>query len=397
MLTTLLLTATMAPALHAPAPQGVEWFQGSLDQAIAQARENDSHVLVYFWRNGSDHCGALYQQTLQHDKTGAAMGDVVCLSANYDEDAGGKLFATFNVSTLPTMLFLAPDGKPDDAIAGFIAPEDFHGELARIRSGEGTLRGLTAAAEKTEAGSDEAIESHWLLAGKYADLGNQEAHDAVLTTVRETHDPGGRTVIGARAHLWKIQSDLNAGIGECHCESDDCDENCEYQHSIATLDLAPLYTHAKRVKMEEARFDAWNSIANFEITRKDTDSAVKAYEKAYDFVPKAQVVSFPKNVAMWAVESGEECTKSQKKLALKFATSAVKAAKKLDPESDAFMEAYGDYDVTAVQAEAIGALAFAYHVNGNPTKAKKTAEEALALAGEHADSYREFFSVILNS
>ena len=85
---------------------------------------------------------------------------------------------------------------------------------------------------------------------------------------------------------------------------------------------------------------------------------------------------------------------------LDFATALTdqlhKAAKKLDPESEACQEAYGDYDLQMVQAEATVTLAMVYDLHGNARKAKKTANDALALAGDHADAFREVLATILN-
>lgn len=378
-----------------PPPAELTWFEGSLDQAVAQAREKDSHVLVYFWRNGSDHCSSLYQNTLQNAEVPAALGDMVCLSANYDEKAGGKMFEIFEISTLPTMMFLAPDGKPDDAIAGYIDAKPFTEELARIHRGEGTLRGLKTAADQTEDGSEEAIEAHFKLAGKCLDLGDKHGHDAVMEEVREVHDPKARTLAGARAHLWKIQADLYGSMDKCVCESD-CGEDCAATVSAVNLDLAPLYAHVKKVKQEEAKFETWNSIADFEATKQDVDRAVKAFETAFGLVPKAQAVSYPKNVAMWAVKAGEEATSSQKRLAVKFSEAALSNARKIDPASKDYMGTYGELDPSMLQAEVLCAVAFSHDLAGNRRKAKKAAEEAMSLAGSHKEDFRSYLAAVLS-
>ena len=388
---TLALTPLLAP-VSTPAG-GLEWFQGSLDEAVAKAAEADSHVMVYFWRNGSDHCGKFYQNALQNGRTPRVVGDMVCYSANYDEEVGGELFARFNVSRLPTVLFISPDGVPDDAILGYTDPEGFLSEVERVHRGEGTRRGLLREAETAEVGTEETIELLWKLAGKCSDLGDQENHDAVLASLRETHDPDARTVIGARAHLWKVQKDVYACLEDCACEDDECGEDCSYEASLVQLDPQPLYEHAERVRQDEARFEGWNAVANAEAARRSADTAVKAYRKALEYVPDEQGIGWTKQVAWWAIESGEEATQRQRKLALDMAELCVKKAKNLDPMSEEYAKAYGDAEPRTIQAEALGALAFAYDLHGDARRAKKTAEDALELAG--SDELREFFAEIL--
>lgn len=388
------LLLTLAP-LSAPAvtePSELEWFQGTVNEAVTRAEHHDSHVLIYFWRDGSESCGEFYENALLDARTPAAIGDMVLYSANYDNPIGGELLARYQVSTLPTVLFVAPDGELDDAVIGYAEPDGFLKEVARIRRGEGTRRGLEAALASAKPRSEEAIETLWKLAGKRLDLGDQEGHDAALASIREEHDPRGKTVVGARAHLWKITGDLREQCAECACEGE-CGAECEYTASLAQVDLKPIYTFAKKVEPTEIRFEAWNSVANFEAGRRDTKKAILAFEKAARYVPAEQAVAFPKKVAWWAIEAGEEATKEQKALALEFARLATKNAEACDPASDGYCDSYGETPVEHVRAEALGTLAFALHLNGEVEDARAQAEAAIALVG--SEDYRAFFAPIL--
>ena len=111
-LSLLLSTLTVAPSTTGAE---LEWFDGPLTSAVGQAAENDGLVMVYFWRNGSERCTQMYQETLTNETAVKALGDMVCYSANYDDAAGGKLFGRFNVTTLPTVLFLK-GGEAEDAV-----------------------------------------------------------------------------------------------------------------------------------------------------------------------------------------------------------------------------------------------------------------------------------------
>jgi len=396
-----LLLSTLAVAPPVTGAE-LEWFDGPLTAAVGQAAQDDGLVMVYFWRNGSERCTQMYQETLTNETAVKALGDMVCYSANYDDAAGGKLFGRFNVTTLPTVLFLK-GGQPEDGVNGFIGADDFAYEIARIERGEGTLTGLKTAAASLEEGSDEIIEALFTLAGKHQDLGDQEAHDAVLATVRETHDPQSRTLSGSRAHLWKIQGEIAADIAACQCACEEGEEGeagakyeegadheghdkqCAYEASVAKVDFVPLYAHAKAMKVSEARFEAWTSVANFEFNRADFDLAVKAYGRAAKDVPSAQLVSWPQTISWRLMGREDEATSKEKKLAVKLAEMCLDGADQVgNSASDG--DGYGDGDgggygdPSAVQVRALGTLAFALNFSGNNRKAVKVAKQALELS-----------------
>ena len=97
---------------------------------------------------------------------------------------GAGRAAAFRMARAGWQVFAAVR-KPEDAIVGRIGVEGLVDEIARIERGEGTVSGLTKAVETTKPGSEEAIEARWKLAGKLADLGQSDRHDAILVTIRE--------------------------------------------------------------------------------------------------------------------------------------------------------------------------------------------------------------------
>ena len=117
-LSLLLSTLTVAPPTTGAE---LEWFDGPLTSAVGQAAQDDALVMVYFWRNGSDHCTQLYQETLSNERAVKALASTVCYSANYDDAAGSKLFGRFNVTTLPTILFLK-GGEREDGVRAWPGP-----------------------------------------------------------------------------------------------------------------------------------------------------------------------------------------------------------------------------------------------------------------------------------
>ena len=404
----MLLTILGLAALASPAgtttvlnPAELTWFDGPFMSAVGKARNEKTSVLIYFWSDKSESCGSMYEETIQSDRTNDVLTSNILVSANYNTDAGAALFKRFNVSVLPTVMVIGANGSPEDAIVGYIDPDGFLAEFERIARGEGTVSDLRTKAGAEKAGTDKAIAANWKLAGKLADLGQGEEHDALLVVIREA-DPKARTVIGARAHLWHLQkqiSDKYSGEGqECACSDDKSKEaatECPSCDAFLAADLGPLYTLVKQVREDEARFEVWLTIGNMEARREDVSAAIKAFKTANKVVPNDQSVSFPKGVANWIIDSEEdkEHTIKTKKFALEMAETCVKKARQLDPTSESYKKSYGDLEPRFIVAEGMAVLAFAYDLNGNKKKASKTANAVLELTG--SDDYREYLTPLL--
>ncbi|MFT4542317.1 MAG: hypothetical protein ACI835_004785 [Planctomycetota bacterium] len=391
-------TSAVAPATTAA---DLEWFDGPFTNAIGMARQDDANVVIYFWSDNSESCGKMYTDTIQNQRSKDVLKKNVLVSANYNTDVGAKLFKRFNVTVLPTIMIVTGEGNPEDAIVGIIDVDGFLGEFERIGRHEGTVSGLRAVAAAAKAGSDDAIEANWKLAGKLSDLGQSEGHDKILVTIRES-DPKAKTVIGARAHLWKLRDDINEGCSgkdaECSCDADAAEGKegeCESCDAFVKADLSPLYVFAKKLKADESRFETWQTIGNMEVRKQDVESAVKAFKAANKACPKDQQIGFAKGVANWIINSNKEEQHSTKvkKFALEMAESAVEKARLLDPMTEAYQGAYGETEPRYIQAESMFVLAFAYDLNGDSKKAKKMAAKILELT--ESDDYKETLAPIL--
>jgi thioredoxin-related protein len=368
-----LAAATVSPSTPDPVaghpPTGaanVDWVY-SLPAAIEKAKAEDRMILAYFWADGSEYCGKLYQETLSAADSGAALERFVCVSARHGEEGMQELFERFRVNTLPTMLFLDTDGTPEDLIQGFIPVEDFLGELDRIERGEGTISGMRTEISKAKKNSEEDMGTRMGLAGKLIEVGDEAAHDEILDSIRDD-DPRGRTLTGSRLLL----SDLEEYIAETGGGE-------EYRDN---WDLEPLYSHAKAMRLKEARFEAWNRIANLEVYKMNMPAAFDAFQTAWKLIPEEQAHDWSGSVASWIIENADQRTTLEKKFALDLATANHKLMEEYISEQDG----EPSEEQNGYLASSMNRLAWAYYINGKGPKAVATARRSLKL--HDSEKYR---------
>ena len=142
MLTTtflLALSSTPTAALLAQEPQaGVQWFQGPFFSARGKARAEKKLLAVAFVAQWSDWSKKLEKDTFGDPGVVAALEGLVCYRAEATSREGQRVADKFPVRTYPTVFFVGSDGRPEELIEGYIPPQSFIPELARIRAGQGT-------------------------------------------------------------------------------------------------------------------------------------------------------------------------------------------------------------------------------------------------------------------
>ena len=359
-----------ASLLAQPKPvQPPEWVH-TLAEAQTRARDTSKPILIYCWMNGSDYCTKLFQETLSAKGAADKLGEFVCYSAKHGGAGVTDVFKRYGVTTMPTMLFVTPDGKADDLIQGFIPVDDFVKELARVKHGEGTVSALEKVLATSKPGSDDDVDARWQLAGKIQALGEQDRHDELMASIR-TVDPKGGTLIGARL----IMRDLLEDIAGQDSHGDETDEEAEAR--VKAWDLTPLYAHVKSVKLPAAKHEAWQQIGNMEVNRKDMQSAFKAFHAAWKTCPEDKVVDWSNDIARWIIKGAEQRTSKEKKFALDLATKALATLQKRlkkEPPSEDDQEMYTNYE-----AYCWNTVAWCNHINGKKGPAVKAAKKAIEL------------------
>ena len=191
----------------------LEWFDGPFSNAVGQARQNDQWVMVYFWRDGSEYCSQLWQETLTRPEAAAALDDHLLVSAAHGDGRTAALYERFGVQTLPSLVFVSPEGQVEDGIFGFIDVNGFVGEVERIESGVQTVSGLRGELAEKEEGSEDELGLRLVLAQKLSELGQGEEGERLVASVRES-DPNGRTRPGNRLLLDELLREIAAASQE---------------------------------------------------------------------------------------------------------------------------------------------------------------------------------------
>ncbi|MCC6406262.1 MAG: thioredoxin family protein [Planctomycetes bacterium] len=159
----------------------VPWFEGTYAQALARARTNDSLVLLDFWAGWCRPCRRMAKSTFSDPTVVAELCGVVCVSVDTESSSGRVLSARFAVKKLPTLVWLSPNGDVRDVVTGYLGPDEFRRELARVRADRDTL----AALEKRVLANSADLDARWRLARKLRDLGDTKGAQYQLRAIAE--------------------------------------------------------------------------------------------------------------------------------------------------------------------------------------------------------------------
>lgn len=114
---------------------GTAWQPLTLDQALAQARQEDKLVMIDVW---SEHCGQCGQMDIDlwDLPQGATFTqDLIPLKFNNSTADGIDLMQRYPVTGLPTILFLNGDGTEVDRVQGYTTVQQFLSEAMPIARG----------------------------------------------------------------------------------------------------------------------------------------------------------------------------------------------------------------------------------------------------------------------
>ncbi len=136
------LAALLAPfliggsAAAADGATGVQWRDLTIEQALAEAREKDTLVMVDVW---DSHCGACLDQDEQVFQTpdGAALAEgLIPIKVQTTLEAGKAFMRLYPITGLPAVIFLKPDGTELDRVEGYSRGKLFFLDATRpLRNG----------------------------------------------------------------------------------------------------------------------------------------------------------------------------------------------------------------------------------------------------------------------
>jgi thiol-disulfide isomerase/thioredoxin len=138
----------LATLLSASAPTGVH-FERSFDEALKKARAQHKPVMVDFWAEWCGWCHRLDKTTYLDPAVVKLSQDFVATKVNSEGSRRDvEVAERYDVTSLPTILFVTPGGHPVLRVNGFQGPGKFPRTLERAKEGAFKIMGYEAALEK---------------------------------------------------------------------------------------------------------------------------------------------------------------------------------------------------------------------------------------------------------
>jgi thioredoxin-related protein len=136
--TTMLTPAIGVALLLAACGSGGDrpWFRGGFEAALEAAESSDRLVMVMFSTDWCSWCRRMERETFADREVRDALSQLVVVRLDA-EGRGRDVAARYGVDRYPTLVFMDATGTEVDRILGFLPPERFLVELARIRAGDG--------------------------------------------------------------------------------------------------------------------------------------------------------------------------------------------------------------------------------------------------------------------
>ncbi len=97
----------------------------SFSEAYAQARKEDRLIMIKFTAEWCGPCKDLEHMTLSEPSVTSELNHVIPVRVDVDTPDGRRLSDDFRISSLPTVLFMMPDGSEVSRMVGVYPPDEF--------------------------------------------------------------------------------------------------------------------------------------------------------------------------------------------------------------------------------------------------------------------------------
>ncbi|WP_162613696.1 MULTISPECIES: thioredoxin family protein [Butyricimonas] len=117
--------------------QGISFFKGTFDEALAKAKQENKLVFVDFYATWCGPCKQMAEKVFTDEEVGKYMNDkFVCMQIDVEKEGWQKETAgNFNVTVLPTLIFFKADASVASRLAGAREKADLL-NAARVVCGE---------------------------------------------------------------------------------------------------------------------------------------------------------------------------------------------------------------------------------------------------------------------
>jgi thioredoxin-like negative regulator of GroEL len=126
----------------------VDWFSGSLEDALGQARLEDKLVLVHVGAYWCPPCHRLEEEVFTLPHVGELLRQGwICVHIDAEKGEGPEIVDRYQVQAYPTLLVLEPSGIEKGRIVDFVDATKLEHALGRIAKGENVLFELEAGVQ----------------------------------------------------------------------------------------------------------------------------------------------------------------------------------------------------------------------------------------------------------
>jgi len=111
-------------------------FKGSFEEALKKAREEKKSLFVDFYADWCGPCKAMATQVFPQKEVGDYFNSrFICVQVNVEAGENTKLAKSYNITGLPSMVFMDTEGKELRRVLGVVNPKGLVKE-AKIALGE---------------------------------------------------------------------------------------------------------------------------------------------------------------------------------------------------------------------------------------------------------------------
>ncbi len=179
----------------------VDWFEGSLEQALALAKADNKLVFVDVGAYWCPPCRELDEKVFTEPEFGAWLGEtMIAVHVDAEKGDGPDIVDRYKVHAYPTMLVLEASGLEKGRIVDFVEAEPLRKQLEDIAAGGNNLAELEAAA----INDPEDIEARYRLAHAYALTAKRDEAEAVFASVVAT-DPANEAGFASKVFYDRSQ------------------------------------------------------------------------------------------------------------------------------------------------------------------------------------------------
>jgi tetratricopeptide (TPR) repeat protein len=195
----------------------VDWFHGTLDAALEQAKAQDKRVLVDVGAYWCPPCHQLDEELFVLPDIGRFVSErFVAVHVDAEKDEGPELVDRYRVQAYPTLLVLDSTGVERGRIVDFVDAAKFTAAVERIDAGGDVFETLSSAVEA--ASGDAKLEARYALGHAHALAARREQAEVEFEQVL-AGDPDDRLGLASRVlydragfFVAKLDADPEAAI-----------------------------------------------------------------------------------------------------------------------------------------------------------------------------------------